>query len=198
MSAPKAGQTASRAVRLAAGRAGPSCLLAILAIVMMLALTGCGPGQEPPVDVPTTSSRTPDVVEPTEPEWTEDEPTEPQLAEPEPTEDEPTAVDDWEGVDPTTAPAQPAFSEYASITPWYSPAMADDSAWVHFKAVDEYGYTVAEVTGSDLMDLAEESEAMDQTSERVALVTELRRTMLDEGWTELGVQGDWYQFVYGR
>lgn len=188
MSAPKAGQTRSQAVRLAAGRAGPTCLLAMLAIVLMLALTGCGPGQEPPADLPTTSSRTPDVAEPTEPEPTE----------PEPTEDEPTVVDDWDGADPTTAPAQPAFSEYASITPWYSPAMADDSAWVHFKAVDEYGYTVAEVTGSDLMDLAEESEAMDRTSERVALVSELRRAMLDEGWTELGVQGDWYQFVYGR
>lgn len=193
MSAPSAGPTSSQAVWPAGGRAGPACFLALLAIVLMLALTGCGPGTEPPADVPTTTSQPPDAYEPSE----QDEPTEDESTEQyEPTD--PAEVDDWDGADPTTAPPQPGFTEYASITPWYSPAMADDSAWVHFKAVDEDGYTVAEVTGSDLMDLAEESNAMNQTSERVALVSELRRAMLDQGWTELGVQGDWYQFVYGR
>lgn len=69
---------------------------------------------------------------------------------------------------------------------------------MHFKAVDDAGSTVAEVTGSDLMDLEAEAAAMDRTPERVALVDELRSTMQDQGWTELGVQGDWYQFAYVR
>ncbi len=91
------------------------------------------------------------------------------------------------------------FAEYAQITTWYSAAEADNSAWVHFKAVDAGTYTVQEVLGSDLVDLVDEADALAQTPERVALVNALRQMMLDAGWTELGVGGtEWYQFVYGR
>lgn len=95
---------------------------------------------------------------------------------------------------------QPAaeLSEYARVATWYSDAEADHSAWVHFKAVDVGGYTVAEALGSDLLDMQGEAEAMDRTAERVALVDEVRRQMAEAGWTELGVDGDWYEYVFGR
>lgn len=98
----------------------------------------------------------------------------------------------------TQTPSEVAFTEYAIIKTWYSSAAADNSAWVHFKAVDEGGYTVAEALGSDLMNMVEEAEAMDETPKRRALVDDLRRMLLNEGWVELGVQGEWYQYVYGR
>lgn len=120
--------------------------------------------------------------ESTEEEWTEEE----------------WSEGDGNDTGPTAAAPEPIYTDRATITTWYTDAAADHSAWVHFKAVDEAGYTVAEVTGSDLLDLEAEAAAMDQTPERVALVDELRSTMRDQGWTELGVQGDWYQFAYGR
>ncbi len=103
----------------------------------------------------------------------------------------------------TSAAAEPGedprpFTEHASITTWYSDAEADDSAWVHFKAVDVGGDTVAEILGSDLIDLVEEADAMAMTPERVVLVNGLRQTMVDGGWTELGVAGEWCEYEYGR
>jgi len=96
-------------------------------------------------------------------------------------------------------PVEGDFAEYAVITTWYSAAEADDSAWVHFKAVDESGVTVQEIAGSDLMDLVEEAGGMAQTAERTALVDGLRQMMAADGWTELGLGGEeWYQYVYGR
>lgn len=96
------------------------------------------------------------------------------------------------------APPVTEFSEYARVSTWYSPAEADDSMWVHFKAVDAGGYTVAEALGSDLLNGVAEADAMERNPEREALVDEVRRQMADAGWTELGVDGDWYEYVFGR
>jgi hypothetical protein len=90
------------------------------------------------------------------------------------------------------------FTEHARIKTWYAPAAADNSEWVHFKAVDTGGYTVAEALGSDLMNMLDEANAMNQTPKRVQLVNDLRQKMRDDGWTELGVDGDWYEYTYGR
>lgn len=97
----------------------------------------------------------------------------------------------------TTEAPPPTFTEYAHIATWYTPAEADDSEWVHFKAVDE-GATVAEVLGSDLMNMVDEANAMAQTPARVDLVDRLRQQMVDDGWTEIGVDGDWYEYQFGR
>lgn len=97
----------------------------------------------------------------------------------------------------TTAPPV-AFVQHARIKTWYSPAEADNSEWVHFKAVDADGYTVNEALGSDLMNMVDEANAMKQTPKRVQLVNTLRQMMRDSGWTELGVDGDWYEYTYGR
>jgi hypothetical protein len=110
-------------------------------------------------------------------------------------------LSDGGGCPETSSPptvTEPEFTEYAQITTWYLAAEADNSAWVHFKAVDDDGFTVNEVLGSDLLNLVDEAEAMDQTPERVELVDELRQMMADGGWTEIGVNGDWYEYAFGR
>jgi hypothetical protein len=96
------------------------------------------------------------------------------------------------------ATAAPSFTEYARITTWFSAAAADDSAWVHFKAVDGSGFTVQEVLGSDIMNLRDEAGGAARTAKRVELVDALRKMMIDDGWTETGVDGEWYEYTFGR
>ena len=98
-----------------------------------------------------------------------------------------------------TAPSTATtFSEYARIKTWYTPAFASNNAYVHFKTVDPEGYTVMEVAGSDLINLKQETYYMNQTPKRRNLVDTLRGKMQDDGWTEFGVDGDWYEYTFGR
>jgi hypothetical protein len=97
---------------------------------------------------------------------------------------------------PDTAPV--SLTEYARITTWFTSAEADDSAWVHFKAVDGSGFTLQEVPGSEIMNLRDEAGGAERTTTRVELVDALRQMMIDDGWTETGVDGEWYEYTFGR
>lgn len=112
-----------------------------------------------------------------------------------------TTTEAWEEPTTTTteAPPEEEFSEYAWISTWYSDGVGYGSAWLHFKTVDPDGYTVLEVLGSDNIDLDDEVEVGPlETPARRALVDELRQMMADDGWTELGVDGLWYEYMFGR
>jgi hypothetical protein len=88
------------------------------------------------------------------------------------------------------------YSEYAIITIGWTDAEADHSAWAHFKTVDTNGDWVAEIPGSDLVDL---NVPVAETPARRDLVDRLRSVMIQEGWTELGTTGEaWYEYVFGR
>lgn len=89
-----------------------------------------------------------------------------------------------------------ALQQYARVTTWYSSYSM--STYVHFKAVDEGGYTVREVLGSDNVDLDRETAYLFENPRRRALVDELRAMMQADGWTELGIDGEWYEYVFGR
>ena len=60
------------------------------------------------------------------------------------------------------------------------------------------GIRFEEALGSDAINMRKEAERMDETTKRRELVDKLRSMMAAAGWTELGVEGDWYQYVFGR
>lgn len=94
--------------------------------------------------------------------------------------------------------ASATMTEYARIKTWYSPAFASNNAYVHFKTVDQDGYTAMEVPGSDIINMKQETYFMYQTPKRVSLVNTLRGMMQSAGWVEVGVDGDWYEYVFER
>lgn len=96
---------------------------------------------------------------------------------------------------------QESFSEYVRIKTWYSTGgFSSETAWVHFKVVDAQGNTVKEVLGSDEMNMSKEQSALAETSKRRELVEQLRKDMIMDGWTEVGVAdgGEWYEYIFGR
>lgn len=91
------------------------------------------------------------------------------------------------------------YSQTVVIKAWYS--TWSYSTYIHFKAVDEEsGTTVAEASGSDSIDLEEESGAAARTPERERLVAQLQRKLEADGWTAIGTLdgGEWYQLRFGR
>lgn len=99
--------------------------------------------------------------------------------------------------------SEESLQQYARINTWYSsynPAFpwTSTSSYVHFKTVDADGYTVKEALGSDNIDLNQETTYLVENPQRRALVDELRAMMQADGWTELGVDGDWYEYAFTR
>jgi streptogramin lyase len=97
--------------------------------------------------------------------------------------------------------AEPAFTEHAQISIWWSGGdVNSDYAYAHFKAVGGDGETITEIRGSVSVDLEENLDTLQETSELRALADRLRSKLESAGWTELGVVngGEWYEYEFGR
>lgn len=96
---------------------------------------------------------------------------------------------------PTPTPTPAHYARTATIKTWWN------GSYVHFKAVDDSsGYTVVEALGSDSANLGAEQAALLRTSQREALVDQLKQKMIAVGWEEIGLAsgGEWYQLQFGH
>lgn len=60
------------------------------------------------------------------------------------------------------------------------------------------GYVVMTQDGDSPVNLEPEQTALLETPKRRSQVDRLRQAMADAGWTELGVDGEWYEYVFGQ